>query len=142
MTTANCARAGLLLLIFLVGCGPKQGVECFPVSGTVLLNNQPLPEATVVLHPASGVSEVQRPIGETDATGRFTLTTLQPADGAPAGEYQVTVVQRALVQKGEEMVRDGANQLPPRYAQPATSGLKVTVAEGTNELPPLQLTMP
>ncbi len=135
-------HCGILLALCLAGCSEDKTVTCFPVSGTVLLNNQPLAEATIVLHPASGVSETQRPIGETDATGRFTLTTIKPADGAPPGEYQVTVVQRALVQKGEEMIRDGANQLPARYAQAGTSQLKITVAEGTNEVPPLQLTSP
>ena len=58
-------------------------------------------------------------------------------DGAPPGDYQITVEQRALVSGGEEPTRTGPNVLPPKYAKPATSGFKFTVADGENQVPSL-----
>ncbi len=142
MNVHGCGWFMCLLVVGVAGCSGETGVKCYPVSGTVLLNNQPLAEASVVLHPVGEVGETPRPIAETDATGRFVLTTFKAGDGAPAGEYQITVVQKKLVQVGEEMIRDGANQLPARYANPGRSELMVTVVEGQNEVPPIMLTTP
>jgi hypothetical protein len=40
---------------------------------------------------------------------------------------------------GEEVVRNGPNVLPPRFAKPDSSGLKFTVSEGDNEIPPIEI---
>lgn len=132
---------GLAALLFLLGCsyGPALPV-CYPVTGKVLLNNQPVAEAMVVLHQVGVKTDsFPLPVAVTDAQGNFALTTLQTGDGAPVGDYVATVVRRQPMQSGDEINRSGANELPPKYAEPTTSGLVVKVAAEATKLPPFQL---
>jgi hypothetical protein len=127
-------------LLIMAGCSEESGPACFPVHGRVFYDNQPLAEAMVVFHPLDAESpQVLRPLACTDQEGRFELTTLMPRDGAPAGDYAITVELRELKADGDEMVRDGPNLLPDRYRDPKTSGLQFSVVEGVNEMAPLEL---
>lgn len=129
-----------LVLVSLLGCSNDTGPKCYPVSGIVLLDGKPLAEAEVVFHPPADLErKFPKPTAQSDVEGRFRLTTQQPFDGAPAGEYMLTVELREPRLAGEEMVRDGANLLPPRYASPTESGLRFTVTAGTNEVPTIEL---
>jgi hypothetical protein len=116
-------------------------VSFHPVEGQVLLGNQRVAEAKVVFHPTEGqLPGGQRPQAYTDERGRFSLMTALPGDGAPEGEYAVTVELRAPVQVGEEVIRDGRNLLPPVYSRPETTRLRCRVRPGQNILPPFVLT--
>jgi hypothetical protein len=129
-----------LSLLFMAGCSEESGPACFPVNGQVFYDNQPLAEAMIVFHPLDAESpDVPRPLAYTDNEGRFELTTLKPRDGAPAGDYAITVELRELKADGDEMVRDGPNLLPDRYRDPQTSGLQFSVVKGMNEMAPLEL---
>src|SRR5262249_18859054 len=64
--------------------------------------------------------------------GSFTLTTYVANDGAPVGDYAVAVTLRTP--PWDELGKPGPNQLPARYGQPQTSGLRAKVIEGTKEL--------
>lgn len=131
----------LLLVAVLAGCTRPTGPPCFPVRGTVTQGGKPLAEVMVVLHPLTPPTEpFPLPLGYTDAQGRFALQTLGPVDGAPSGEYAITLELRELRRSGEEMIRDGRSLLPSRYATPQTSPLRVTVVEGPNEVPPIAVT--
>ena len=66
-----------------------------------------------------------------EADGTFTLSTYTANDGAPQGEYLVTVVWPDPPRDARG--RPGPNRLPERYAQPETSGLRARVADGPNE---------
>jgi len=68
-----------------------------------------------------------KPMGITDASGAFQLTSLHANDGALPGEYRVTIEQRQERASGEDVVRDGPNLLPARYAKPDTTPLHFTV---------------
>ena len=130
----------LLLLALLLGCSQPDGPVRYPVEGQVLYQGRPVAEARVVFHPqAEPDAQLPKPQAETDAEGRFKLTTLKPGDGAVPGPYMITVELRALRQIGEETVRDGRNLLPSRYGDPVKSGLSYEVQEGENQLPPLEL---
>jgi hypothetical protein len=123
-----------------IGCTPA-GPLCYPVRGQVSFEGKPVAEAMVVLHPLAGsVEGGQKPIATTDADGRFAMTTYRTGDGAPPGEYAITVELRATRMAGEELVRDGRNLLPARYAQPEKSGLRCSVLDGDVELPAIHLT--
>ncbi|MBI2825173.1 MAG: hypothetical protein HYX69_10850 [Planctomycetia bacterium] len=99
---------------------------------------EPVAEAMVVFHPLSSSAEApQKPLAYTDAEGQFALTTDKPNDGAPEGEYAITVELRAPRQIGEETVRDGPSQLPAKYARPETTPLRYRVVPGMNDVPPL-----
>ena len=129
-----------LFFCLLTGCGGESGPVCHPVEGKVLYQNQPLAEAMVVFHPLAAPAEkAPQPVGTTDAAGRFSLTTLRSGDGAPLGEYAITVELRAPQQIGEEVVRDGPNLLPPRYASPQETPLRHKVAAGKNEVPEIKV---
>ena len=129
-----------LVLLALLGCNRASGPRCYPVSGVVLLDGQPLAEAEVVFHsPADLERTFPKPTAQTDADGRFRLTTHEPHDGAPVGPYTITVELRDQRLVGEEMVRDGLNLLPPRYASPTESGLRFAVTAGNNEVPMIQI---
>lgn len=99
-------------------------------------NRKPVAEAMVVLHPIGNAPALtQKPMAFTDDNGQFAITTFERGDGAPCGDYQVTVVQRAPKLVGEELVREGPNQLPLRFSDPATSGISFTVVGGENAMP-------
>jgi hypothetical protein len=137
---ANRLGGVALLVLAHLGCGKGPSVVCHPVVGSVTRDGKPLAEALVVYHPVSDAAGLpQKPIAYTDAEGRFKLTTYHAADGAPAGEYRVTVEQRAPKLVGEEMVRDGAHLLPAALRDPLKSGLVYTVVEGENEAPEMKI---
>ena len=130
----------IALLCALTGCKKGGFPARSPVSGRVLLDQKPVEGALVLFHATSDVPQVTRPQGSTDREGRFQLTSMELNDGAHPGEYAITVVLRELQPDGDEMVRNGRNLLPARYASPDTSGLTATIKSGVNELPPIELT--
>ena len=112
---------------------PVKRKPTHPVEGKLLVDGQPLAGATVTLYTYNPKSERYNSVcdGRTDANGRFQVTTYFRFDGAPAGEYTVTVVKR------DKPAAPGAaakNLLPEKYSTPATTPLKVTVKEGANDL--------
>jgi hypothetical protein len=140
-TTRRLALACAGLALLIPACSKGSHKQVYPVRGQVLIQGRPAPQAIVTFHPAAGAPDDPRPSAQTDDQGYFTLTSYAGGDGAPEGEYAVTVTCfRSFSQKnaseGDESTR---NVLPPRYANPATSQLRATVSAGPNELPPLQV---
>lgn len=134
--------------LWLLGCGQGLGrLEPQPVTGQVLINAEPAAGCTVILVPRDAeLSGVVMPSGTTDADGRFTLTTHATGDGAPVGDYGVTLRWEAKKWIGmdREMALDpvqpvGPDRLQGQFASPDQSQLTVTVVEGVNELPPIVL---
>lgn len=126
------------LLLLLPACGPTDPLTCYPVAGEVRYRGQPVAEATVVFH-AQGNGPPSRPLGITDKDGRFKLTTIRNADGAPVGTYRVTVELRQPVWRGEDTIREGRHLLPLRYSSPTSTPLQVTVQPGNNDVGVLEL---
>ena len=59
------------------------------------------------------------------------MTTYFRLDGAPAGDFTVTVTKaEGFDEEGEPL----KNMLPQGYGTPARSPLKVIVGQGTNDL--------
>jgi len=111
-------------------------VPVYPVRGQVLVGDKPATKAFVVFHPAGAQDpQAMRPYGHAGADGSFKLTTYEADDGAPAGDYLVTVVW--LAPGGGE---DPPDLLKGRYRNADDSLLKVTVREGPTELTPFKLT--
>jgi len=139
----TCLLTALVALssLTLAGCG-GQGPDRVPVyktAGKITFRNQPVDGAFLVLHPkAAATPDVPRPTAHVKPDGSFQPTTFDTADGAPAGEYVVTVEWRKLINDRGEWV-PGPNLLPAKYSNPATSDLIVTVAEGKNDLPAIVL---
>lgn len=130
----------LVLAGVLVGCSESDQPSRYPVRGQVFYGDQPLADAIVRFHPkAAPAKDLPKPMGIADATGNFQLTTLTSGDGAPTGDYTITVELRQERLSGEELTRDGPNLLPAIYSKPETSPLTYSVTSGTNEVPPIKI---
>jgi hypothetical protein len=132
---------GLLLTLwagysFATRDGSKMSV--YAVTGTVLFEGQPAEGATVVLHPADRSITI-RPRGVVDADGSFELTTYLPGDGAPVGEYKVTIDWRKPVEFAGDFL-PGPNKLPEALASMATTKLHASVPRGGGELEAFEIT--
>ncbi len=146
-------RAGLLIgcggvlatAAALAGCSGADGdakAPVFPVKGTVQFEGQPASGAFVVFHPRSASrsgGETPLSSGQVQSDGTFELTTNSQADGAPAGDYAVTVQWTKLIQQGGDAVA-GPNVIPLIYSSPETTPLKVSVKDAPNQLEPFNIT--
>jgi hypothetical protein len=139
-STVSLAALVALFGLALAGCGDSgpQRIPVFKTAGKITFNNQPLEGAFLVLHPKTAAADAPRPTAHVKPDGTFEPTTFATADGAPAGEYIVTIEWHKLVKNGGEWVQ-GPNLLPAKYSSPATSGIVVQVAESQNELPAIVL---
>jgi hypothetical protein len=129
------AVALVLAVMFVTGCSKSEAprVPVHPVTGQVTVNGRPAAGAFVVFHPKEGTG-AGAPSAMVDKQGNYHLTTYEARDGAPSGDYVVTVVLQPPVQKDGEFER-GPNVLPPHLAKPATSKIVAHVAEGANVVP-------
>jgi hypothetical protein len=83
-----------------------------------------------------------RPQAQTDESGAFQLRTYVSGDGAPPGQYKVTIIWPGpSPDAGGDSDKgfSGPDRLGGRYADPDTSPFSVTVVEEENRLDPLDL---
>lgn len=142
LSLASCRCLVMLSALFCLSCSGGGGLN--PVQGKVLYKNQPIQGALVSFHP-KGPSDLttHRSVGATREDGSFTLTTGQ-SEGAPAGEYVVTVIWSAEVAPKNPKVISTAppetfDRLGGAYSNPATSTIKVEIKKGVNQLEPFHL---
>lgn len=102
-----------------------------PSRGRLFLDGVALPEAAVVLWlpDKEGKKYTRTADALSEADGSFALTTYDREDGAPVGEYVVTVQSRTSWPSG----RTAKNTLPAQYADPKTTPLRFRVESGANE---------
>ena len=153
-------RVGLpaLSALLMFGCDnssvPMQKV--YKTTGRVLLDGAPAAGVDVRFIPVDKTNfrMDETPLGHTDADGKFTLTTYNSGDGAPAGEYLVAVAyadQIPVSAEADETAEAMASakvakergksvkRFPSFYQVPQKSGLKATVPQGGGELPTFEL---
>ncbi|RMG39220.1 MAG: hypothetical protein D6725_05605 [Planctomycetota bacterium] len=141
-----------------LGCGggsDSANVETVPVQGTVTLDGKPLEGATVTFVPVNEGQGLPA-TGTTDEEGRFTLTAMgggkrgAPGAGTLPGEYYVGVVKDIVEgDEAEDSPPEGqfpeasdqptpepktTHVVPTKYNDPKSSGIKVTVKEGDNDI--------
>jgi hypothetical protein len=136
---------GLLpgLVALCAGCG---GSGLVPAAGKVTYKGNPIKGAIVIFHPKDATIHSKRPSAITDADGAFSLTT-GAEEGAPPGEYEVTVVWRKEPDAGTKKKAISTDSTPPdlpdelqgKYADPATSKLKATVNSTATTVPTFAL---
>ena len=143
-------KCGLLFLlcglaVAINGCGGVGG-NTAPTKGKVLVGGTPTAGLNVVFQPAEGWPAT----GVTDAQGNFTLSTLNPNDGALVGKHKVGVTQDTSASGPPPM--PGSPDYDPskvqkapfdsKYFSPQTSGIEKEVVSGQNditiEIPALQ----
>jgi hypothetical protein len=110
--------------VALSSCGRDGRIPVHPVRGQILFDGRPTPNAKV---------------GD---DGSYTLTTFAGKDGAPEGEYKVTV--QWLASTAPRTAREGdnypvVNRLPSRYGDPRATPLTARISRGDNEIPAFRL---
>ncbi len=119
----------------LSGCD-RDKLVTYPVRGKLLFDGKPVAYATIAFHPLEpNEGKPIRPVATVDADGSFTLSTYGKNDGAPAGEYIVTVEWRRAEKTQGGDYQPGPNRLPARYGKQETSHLRAMVEPGPNDLP-------
>jgi hypothetical protein len=104
---------------------PVRGVVCLegcPAAGTQVAFHLYNPDTKKYAYTADGLVE---------SDGSFVLTTYVSGDGAPVGEYAVTVAPWGGL--FEEHGKQTEMALPEKYRKPDTTPLKAVVKSGKNE---------
>lgn len=118
------------------GCSDSDGwkARTNPATGTLSINGEIPVNAIVQLMPVDQPvdSSGTRPFGRVRDDGTFALTTYEPGDGAPLGEYHLLV---AWPQPGNPR----QDRLKGAFGSPETSSLRVTIEKGRNQIPPIEL---
>src|SRR5262245_3357070 len=142
-------RVGLVTLLafaalLAASCGRSDFHKVYPVKGKVLVNGQPAGECIVTLNRTFDDNHPRRVThyGMTNEHGEFQVTSYNAGDGAPEGEYIVTIEwrERSGVLKNNF---EGIDRLGGAYAKPdqtkGQQGFKITVGREPLELPPFEL---
>jgi hypothetical protein len=134
------------LLVASCGCGASEDkrMMVYPAVGTVTVKGKPAEGAQVVFFAADESlrgPDHPLPTGVAGPDGKFKLSSYGVNDGAPAGEYLVTVVWPEPAKGGdaETEAQPAGDRLKSRYAAPSPSGLKATVSASPTELAPFEL---
>jgi len=126
------------------GCGADSParVPVFPVEGAIQFGGRPAANLIVQFHPSSpkplttGSPDVASIATETDAEGRYRLSTYIADDGAPAGDYVVTFRPGGLpdLDGGDGLPRVGSveEEALTKYVDVDTSPFKATIKPGDN----------
>jgi len=128
---------GIAMLVAFGGCSSEKRVPVFPVSGKVSFKGAAPTGAQVVLHPVGSKEPTEvAPTATVKDDGSFALTSYEPDDGAPAGDY-VAVIQ--WFRTVPALNGAGPNVLPKQYASAKSSPVKVSVSNGPVEIPPINI---
>jgi hypothetical protein len=118
---------GILFSVLAVGCAPGDGKpRVYPVTGKVTVKGKPASGARVVFYPTAP-----------DALEK--LQSFVPEDGAPEGDYKVTIVWPEPPPANAMGIFDQKDRLAGRYSNPEKSGLTAHVESGGGEIPPFDL---
>jgi len=142
----------LLLFSFMVisGCGEelsfKSTVPVFPASGKILYLGKPLAGVILIFH-STDVNQKIKSQATTDEDGKFVATTFKTADGAPEGDYTITLVvpsnesdsTREDAATERQFRKERPVRFPSKYQNPATSPLKVKVSKNQPDLGILEI---
>jgi hypothetical protein len=139
-------RGALVLLLgaaalLTASCGSRKSV--YPVHGRVVdRNDKPAAGAHIFFHPTDpNYDDVNRPVATTDEDGRFSLATYTEKDGAPAGEYKITLTWAKP--RLSPLDPEGKDQLGGELANPDRSKIRFSVQPGAdNEVPEIKLPIP
>src|SRR5207237_1030680 len=109
--------------------------------GKVLCDGQPTEGALITLRELDASQPMKElPRARVKADGTFSIGTYDPEDGAPPGEYKVSILW--LPPDFEAQVfKTGKypNKLPELYSDAKASPLKIQVNEAPNEVPAFEL---
>jgi hypothetical protein len=122
-----CPFAVLGSVLFLAGCGGAP-YDIAPVHGTVVINNQPFKQGSVVFAPVAKGEEKRIgkiASGKLDAEGKYRLSSYGKDDGAVVGQHWVTIIN---------LDEDNMPKGIPEFATILVPEKKVVAAETDNEI--------
>lgn len=125
-----------LACLTLGGCGsrlPSDAQPVYPVRGTATFQGQPMRGAIVTFHAVNSRLTAR---GAADLSGAFTLTTYLADDGAPAGDYTVTIYWPADFSPHENDPDPplAPDQLKLAYVDARTTTLRASVKPAPNSI--------
>ena len=140
----------LVFCTVILGCAEessfKATVPVFPASGKILHLGKPLAGVILIFH-STDVNQKIKSQATTDNDGKFVATTFKTADGAPEGDYTITLVvpnnesdsTREDAATERQIRKEGPVLFPSKYQNPATSPLKVKVTKNQPDLGILEI---
>ncbi|HTQ37450.1 MAG TPA: hypothetical protein VMJ32_00380 [Pirellulales bacterium] len=135
-----------ICVLSTAGCGssgPQDLLTAYPVVGKVSFKGAAPQGAYVALHSKSDLKapngQVVVPRAQVQPDGTFELSSYNSNDGAPEGDYVLTVEWHKTIKGPDGDPVLSPNLLPPQYSKPGTSPVKVTIVAGKNELTPIVL---
>jgi len=140
---------GWLLGCLILGCGGdssyKPTVAVFPAKGKLEYQGKPLAGVTLIFNPVDENQKL-KPQATTDAEGNFAATTFSTGDGAPEGEFIITLVIRSEESdsaredaEAEGRTKPAKIKFPVKFQNPATSGIKIKVSKEKAEIGSIEL---
>ena len=124
------------------------------VSGQVFVENKPAKGALITLVPMQAPEEVAKswkfgyPRATVGADGKFQVSTYELGDGAPPGEYRLTIIWPVMemvegpdgeLVEGEKPVFPPQNRINTKYSEPGQTPLNIKVEEKPLEIPKYEL---
>lgn len=138
------AIATCCALVAALPCGCEQRLKKLPVyqvTGKIFVNGQPAEHAQISLQPIKAAAKGERviiPHAVAFADGVFSMGTYDGSDGAPAGEYAITVTWPTVtIEGGEETF--GPDRLNGRYRLSGNAIPSFTVQERDNVIPTIDI---
>ena len=140
----------LFFCMMILGCGEessfKSTVPVFPASGKIIHLGKPLAGVILIFH-STDVNQKIKSQATTDNDGKFVATTFKTADGAPEGDYTITLVvpsnesdsSREDAATEGQFRKEGPVRFPSKYQNPSTSPLKVKVTKNEPDLGILEI---
>lgn len=109
----------------------------YAVKGRILYKGGPAKGAMVLFHKVEGdEKKAVKPFGRAGADGSFQVNSYNANDGAPEGEYIVTIIWPAAPPANRPTMEEGPDRLGGRLADPKTSKWRVKVEKKPLELEP------
>ena len=115
----------LLVAAFVVTTGCDRRPKRVGISGTVLIDGQPLTVGFIQFIP----EDTRASMGTLDENGRFTMTCYEANDGVIPGTHRVAIMASEIISSTK--IKWHA---PPKYADPETSGVVVEVDKPRDDL--------
>jgi hypothetical protein len=112
-------------LVAGMGCGGESRPDRVPVSGTVMIDGEPLEHGFVQVVP----SNARAASGKIGPGGRFELHTFDPGDGCVPGKHQVAVIANESIDPQSQRWH-----APKKYINPDESGLVIDITGPTTDL--------
>ena len=129
------ARWALVAMLFcVVGCGDT----LHPGTGRVLFDDdEPVRAGSVELR---SLADRQQYAAAIDSSGEFTLAGRDGTVGVPPGEYEAVVVLIVMTEHLAAADHRHGRDVPTRFADYATSGLRTTIDSATSG--PIRIVLP